>query len=317
MIDPGACRGSIMRPVACVWLMATVVASCGQPGQQKVNFFDEERARLLEVRIWEGEGTEQKPLIVLSHGAGGHNLELSWLAESLVAKGYIVVSVNHPGSTLGNDTPEGTVRLWDRPGDLSYVLTQLLSDPGWAAKIDENRVGAAGYSAGGYAVIALAGAIFDPTLLFAYCVGARQERTCELIEGVEVDWADAKDLYLDERIRAAFAMAPPIGPGFDAAGLNGIAIPVHIVATADDEYLPPNPNARHFAQHITGAELSMYPTGGHTVFMTCDWRIYAVDLFLTELDLCGRDSEADREAIQAQVSNEALAFFDRYLAVSR
>ena len=293
-------------------LIVPVLISCGQSGNQEVEFLDARRDRLLEVRIWEGEEANQQPLILLSHGAAGHNLELSWLAESLLANGYIVAAVNHPGSTFGDDTPEGTVRVWDRPADLSYVFTQLLSDFGWASKIDENRVGAAGFSAGGYTVIALAGAIYDPALLDTYCAGARQERVCQLVEGVEVDSADAKNSYLDERIRAVFAMAPPLGPGFDADSLNGIDVPVHIVATEDDNLAPPSA-IRQLAQNIPSAELSMLPAGGHFVFLTCDWRLSVIDLFLTEFDLCGRDTEEGRESIQAQVSAEAVAFFDQYL----
>ena len=316
MIAISAYRRAVVRSIAYFLLIVPLLISCGQSGREKIEFFDEARARLLEVRIWDDQGGGKKPLILLSHGSGDSNLGQSWLADSLAANGYMVVAVNHPFDTTRNNTPEGIVRVWDRPGDISYVLTELLSDPYWASRIDESRVGAAGFSSGGYTVIALAGAIFDPALLDAYCAGPTRGPDCDLARGVEVDRADAENSYMDERIRAVLAMAPAVGPGFDAAGLNGITVPVQIFAAEDDELVPPSQHARHYAQQIPGAELSMLPAGGHFVFLTCDAIIFVADLFISQFNLCGRGIDVDRDSIQTQVSKEANAFFDRYLAVS-
>lgn len=312
MIDEGAYGGAIVRYVAYFLLIAPVLISCGQSERQEVEFFDEARDRSLQSRIWGDEGGSKKPLILLSHSSGGNNGAQSWLADSLAANGYIVVAVNHPFDTTLNNTPEGMVRIWDRPADISYILTKLLSDPYWAARIDEGRIGAAGFSSGGYTVIALAGAIFDPALLDAYCAGPTRDPGCDLIRGVEVDRTDAENSYKDDRIHAVLAMAPGWGPGFDAAGLSEITVPVLVFAAEDDE-LPPSEHARHFAQLIPGAELSMLPAGGHFVFLSCDALIFVVDLFIRRFDLCGRGIQVDRESIQTMVSKEAVAFFDRNL----
>ena len=45
------------------------------------------------------------PLVVLSHGLGGNQYNISWLATALVTHGYIVAGVNHPGTTSGDFAP--------------------------------------------------------------------------------------------------------------------------------------------------------------------------------------------------------------------
>ncbi|MXZ83934.1 MAG: hypothetical protein F4Z10_09745 [Synechococcus sp. SB0666_bin_14] len=40
------------------------------------------------------------PLVLLSHGLGGHFYSLAWLAAGLAERGAIVIAVNHPNSTL-------------------------------------------------------------------------------------------------------------------------------------------------------------------------------------------------------------------------
>jgi predicted dienelactone hydrolase len=45
--------------------------------------------------------------------------------------------------------------------DLSFLLNYLLSQSGFARYIDENNIGAIGFSLGGYSVLALAGAEID------------------------------------------------------------------------------------------------------------------------------------------------------------
>ncbi len=102
------------------------------------------------------------PLILLSHGTGGTALQLGWLASFLAAQGYVVAGVNHHGNTaIEPYTVQGFVRFWERALDLTAVLDQLLQDPFFASRIDPERIGAAGFSLGGYTVLALAGGRID------------------------------------------------------------------------------------------------------------------------------------------------------------
>jgi len=45
---------------------------------------------------------------------------------------------------------------WERARDLSAVIDGMLSDPTFMPRIDRQRIGAAGFSLGGYTMIAIA-----------------------------------------------------------------------------------------------------------------------------------------------------------------
>ena len=99
------------------------------------------------------------PLILLSHGTGGTAQSLAWFATALAARGYIVAAVNHPGNNaIEPHTVQGFMLWWLRANDLSAVLNDLLTDPEFGPRIDRMRIGAAGFSLGGYTMFELAGA---------------------------------------------------------------------------------------------------------------------------------------------------------------
>src|SRR5260221_2071572 len=102
------------------------------------------------------------PLIVLSHGTGGSAKIMAWLATALAAHGYVVAAVNHPGNnSLEPYKTQGFTLWWERAKDLNVVLDLILADPTLGNRIDPGRIGAAGFSLGGYSVIELAGGITD------------------------------------------------------------------------------------------------------------------------------------------------------------
>jgi len=207
----------------------------------------------------------RRPLILLSHGSTGLGLSLEWLAQSLAARGYIVAAVNHHGNTIaeGHLLPQGFGLPWERADDLRAVLTALLGDPVFGPAIDPHRIGAAGHSAGGETVIALAGGRYDRGRLMAYCASAASlgDATCEPRDAIRrsietiaaLDRTDpavhaslqrARLSHRDPRIRAVFAIAPALGPGFAAADLASVHVPVAIaivVGDADETAPPPEP----------------------------------------------------------------------------
>lgn len=112
----------------------------------------------------------QYPLLALSHGTGGSALQMAWLATYLAARGYIVVAVNHPGNNaVTGYAPQGFVEGWERAKDISTAISALLADPRFGPKIDPGRIGAAGFSFGGYTMMELAGATTDFPRLLAWC----------------------------------------------------------------------------------------------------------------------------------------------------
>jgi predicted dienelactone hydrolase len=110
------------------------------------------------------------PVVMLSHGTGGSAMQLAWLGTQLARHGYIAVEVNHPGNNaLEPYTAEGFVLWWERAIDPSDALDGLMSDSTFGPHVDTARVGAAGFSIGGYTVLELAGARTDQERFFAAC----------------------------------------------------------------------------------------------------------------------------------------------------
>jgi len=227
----------------------------------------------------------QFPLIVLSHGIGGTAGSLAWLGTALARAGYVAAAVNHPGNNAINGyTVEGFTLWWDRARDLSAIIDSMLAEPIFTARIDPNRIGAAGFSLGGYTMIAIAGGITSRAHYREFCAPAQAEASCEAPPEFGDLRAKAKALadsdeefraalatdsrsYRDRRISAVFAMAPALGPALLPESLERIDIPVAIVAGAADAIAPIDSNARSYAAHIPGAELTIFPGAvGHYVF---------------------------------------------------
>jgi len=118
------------------------------------------------------------PLILLSHGTGGTAEAMAWLGTALAARGYVVAAVNHPGNNARAPyTVPGFTLWWKRAQDLTVVASDLLADDEFGPRIDPRRIGAAGFSLGGYTVIELAGGITSLDQFFAACRGDRGSRS--------------------------------------------------------------------------------------------------------------------------------------------
>lgn len=207
------------------------------------------------------------PLVLLSHGTGGSSSIVAWLAQSLASRGYIVAAVNHPGNnTLEEYTAEGFLLWWERARDLTTVIDHVVKDSEFARHIDSRRIGAAGFSLGGYTMIEIAGARTEPARFRDFC-RSQTAAICkdpEEFPGLFARWTDleksspdfrrasdqASASYRDPRIRAVFAIAPALGAAFTPTSLRRISIPVAVVAGADDLVVDVASNAKLIATNI-------------------------------------------------------------------
>ena len=261
------------------------------------------------------------PLIVISHGTGGSGLSMAWLGEALAAHGYIAAAVNHPGNNAAEPyTVEGFSLWWERARDLTEVITALLADSEFGSRIDQNAIGAAGFSIGGYTMIEIAGGITDAAGFVHYCDTTNADAICtsppefptlvqdfrKLIREYPEVLKHAGDCYRDSRVRSVFAMAPALGPAFPAAGLKKILIPVEIVAGESDQNVPIDSSAKYFAARIPKAKLHVF-TGNvaHYVFLdTCTETGRK-----TLPGLCVDGKGVERSSIHARTVRLALDFF--------
>ncbi|MGJ5131494.1 MULTISPECIES: alpha/beta hydrolase family protein [unclassified Bradyrhizobium] len=269
----------------------------------------------------------RRAFVVLSHGNGGAALQIAWLGTALAGAGFIVVAVNHPGnSALEDYTVEGMSLWWLRAVDVSAVIDAMLVDKTFGSRVDPARIGAAGHSLGGYTVLAAAGGISNPELLQVFCRSPAADASCkppppaavmrrETLARLSVDpdfrqrYSEAGKSYRDERIRAAFAMAPGPGPIFAPNSLEKISIPVAIVAGSADEIVPTPAAAETFARLIPHSTLKIFPKAGHFVFLDTCTLVGSVFFRST----CRDPDGADREAVHAETIRLAVDFFTTYL----
>ncbi|MEM1366185.1 MAG: alpha/beta fold hydrolase [Pseudomonadota bacterium] len=147
------------------------------------------------------------PIVVLSHGMFGNARNQAWLAQELVADGYIVAAIDHPGTTTFNRDADERRMMWKRPQDVSRVIDHLTEDWKLSGIADSNQIYAAGHSLGGWTVAALAGAQYDGEAFSSFCEGQQDELVCNIFQGWKVG-QDPAELELmqqdlsDDRISA-------------------------------------------------------------------------------------------------------------------
>ena len=73
--------------------------------------------------------------------------------------------------------------------------------------------------------------------------------------------------FHDARIRAAFAIAPVLGPAMTKASLAEVKVPVRIIVGSKDDQASPDVNARPIASAIPNAEIEVIPNVTHYTFL--------------------------------------------------
>ncbi|HEU0275041.1 MAG TPA: hypothetical protein VFQ83_10980 [Candidatus Udaeobacter sp.] len=258
------------------------------------------------------------PLVVFSHGAGGNGSGYAWFGQYLASHGYLVAMVYHyRANTFDSSALYVRNRLWQRPRDVSLDITHLLGDKVWGPHIDPDQIGGAGHSQGGFTALWLGGARVNPDRFLAYQRGWKNNQAVPayLREQMQTDAKPAADVR-DDRVKAAFAMAPGDiqGFGMDEPGLRQMTIPAYLIVGAADTATPPKQNAEFAAKYIPNAKLDVLPGPvGH-------------EIFDNECDQVGRDNYpdacidapgVDRAKLHEYIGNTALKFFDANLNVKR
>ena len=260
-----------------------------------------------------------KALILLSHGIGGSELGHSALAQALARNGYLVAALRHPGDNWQDRSliEKGPERYFDeRPRQASRVIDAILADPAWKDRIASDsrgpRVGALGHSAGGYTVLALAGARPDLSRMRKHCLAEASEDPifCSMgRSGVATPPLPAATASLrDERVRAIVAMAPA-GVLLTAESLATVRPATMIYEAELDRFLVPRFHAEWVASNLPAPNLHRVPNAWHFAFMDSP----SMSIPSPDGDVAADPPGFDRDAFLRQLADEMTAFFDKSL----
>jgi len=278
-----------------------------------------------------------KGLILLSHGTGGTELNHHTLGARLAREGYLVAAVRHAGDNWQDRSLITSGRYFsERPRQLSRVLDALLASPEWGARIPSDRIGAVGHSAGGYSVLALAGAQAEPQRSTQHCRTVQDDPGyCALARGAAAPGghgtlgasaaqaapaapaAPAASVAAtttttaaspvsvpDRRIRAVVALAP-MAVVFTPESLASITVPVRVIMAEHDAMLSGKYHSGHVVAHLPKAQASTAAGAGHFAFMAQP----TFPLPSAAGDAAGNPAGFDRTAFLPTLENQVAEFF--------
>lgn len=255
-----------------------------------------------------------KGLILVSHGTGGTELNHHNLATRLASDGYLVAALRHPGDNWQDRSMISSGRYFsERPRQLSRVLDALLANPEWASRIPAGRIGAVGHSAGGYSVLALAGAQAEPQRAALHCRTVQDDPGfCALAKGPEgaAPAASAAAPQVgpvsvpDPRIRAVVALAP-MAVVFTPESLAAIKLPVRVIVAERDAVLNGKYHGGHVVAHLPGVQASTAAGAGHFAFMAQS----LIPLPSAAGDAAANPPGFDRMAYLLELENQVAGFF--------
>ncbi len=211
------------------------------------------------------------PLIVLSHGYPGSRLMMTYLAENLASKGYVVAAIAHTDSTFGNVGAFAST-LVNRAKDQLFVIDEMArrgdGDGFLGGLLGAENTAIIGYSMGGYGALNSAGAGYsEAAASFPGLPGGALEPR---ITG---------NFEPDPRIKAVVAFAPwgaeaalgfvgiPNLSFFEPDGLEGLRVPTMFVVGSQDDVSGYEGGVKSLFEGAVNAEryLLVYENARHNV----------------------------------------------------
>ncbi len=250
------------------------------------------------------------PLVVISHGNGGSYAGHYDTALALAKAGFVVATLTHTGDNY-KDQSRAT-DMAERPRQLHVLTDYMLKSWSEHRFIDPNRVGAFGFSSGGFTVLVAAGGEPNLALVAPHCAEHPKFFDCALVTShpVSADALAAMHWIHDPRLKAVVVAAPAIGYAFGAAGLQHVTAKIDLWRAEDDRVLPnpfyaeavrvglPRPPAYHVVPHAD-----------HFDFLApCTDALATAAPFI-----CKSEAGFDRAAFHAQFDRDVVAFFQETL----
>ncbi len=150
-------------------------------------------------------------LVVMSHGQGGIYSGHVDTALALARAGFVAAALTHTGDNYRDQSR--VLAVQDRSRQLRVLTDYMLHDWPAHAQLEATRVGAFGFSAGGFTVLVAAGGVPDMSRVAPYCATHSAEFTCTLTARNHADKQTAAAIPAaawvhDPRIRAVVVAGP-------------------------------------------------------------------------------------------------------------
>lgn len=252
------------------------------------------------------------PLVVISHGNGGGMASHIDLALALATAGYVVAAPMHAGDNFQDPSASGLATLYSgRNRQLRETVDHMLTT--WKAHemVDAERVGAFGFSAGGFTVLAVAGAQPDMKLIGKHCATS-PEFICKVLEHFKSPLLDAgapagDPMQAIPNIKAVVLAAPGLGFTMTPAALADVKVPVQLWSGDKDETVPFATNAKVIMDGLgQRVEFHAVPNASHMSFLAPCGPVKIPEI-------CTDPEGFDRAAFHASMNTAVVKFFDRTL----
>lgn len=256
------------------------------------------------------------PLVVISHGNGGGILAHADTAEALADAGFVVAAVAHTGDNSEDKSYHASRWSVDRPRHISRVIDFMLGQWDGRSRIDAERIGVFGFSAGGFTALVAVGGMPNPALAASHCRQSSKEPACRLGMvrdfGKSLEGKRAPSIWRhDPRIKAAVVVSPGFGFAFDREGLANIQVPIQLWAAADDNNVPYASNTAIIRQNLPmKPDFHMVEGVGHFAFARpCNNKLEP-----QRKRSCADSAAFDPTAFHVQFNDDVKRFFEDVLS---
>jgi len=250
------------------------------------------------------------PLVVISHGGGGWYGGHYDTALGLARAGFVVAALTHPGDNSQDQS--GAADMAARPRDLKRLVDYMVG--GWRgrARVDARRIGAFGFSNGGFTALVAIGGVPDFARFGPHCKANPEFDDCHILAQSGISPAELPRRFPpavwthEPRIKAAVIAAPALGFLFAREGLRSAQAPVQLWRAGDDQVLPNPEYAEAVRRALPRApEYHVVANARHYDFLApCDPAL-AADL----PSICRSNKGFDRSAFHERFNTAVVAFF--------
>jgi len=248
------------------------------------------------------------PLVVMSHGNGGFFGSHADTARALAEAGFVAAALTHTGDNY-QDQSRAT-DMPNRPRQFSVLIDYMLRDWRDRDQLDPERVGAFGFSSGGFTVLAAAGARADAGAILEHCRQLPDYFDCKLSRKHPPTWSAWPDTRGDGRIKAIVSAAPALGYAFTAESLAGVRAPVQLWQAEHDRVLPKPLYAEAVRDRLPARpEHHLVAGADHYDFLPpC-----SADMARRAAEICTPAPGFDRTAFHRTLNREVVRFFSETL----